>query len=140
MSAGQSLRKGSSVEPGLPKTFLLPNARNRSKVACLTVRGVVLTGRRGADIALPPRHCEELGDEAIQTISEKWILDCFASLAMTMEMSLGKLLTTSRCPSWSAVPRSWPSRSQGRPWSLSVFFFLLLLLLFCCVLFLVVAV
>src|SRR5580698_4609018 len=41
MSSGQSLKKGSSVEPGLPNTLRMPNARNRSKVACLTVRGVV---------------------------------------------------------------------------------------------------
>src|SRR6202041_1469212 len=41
MSSGQSLRNGSSVEPGLPNTLRMPNARNRSKVACLTVRGVV---------------------------------------------------------------------------------------------------
>jgi hypothetical protein len=37
MSSGQSLRNGSSVEPGLPNTFLMPNARSRSKVASLTV-------------------------------------------------------------------------------------------------------
>src|SRR6185437_11126846 len=41
MSSGQSLKKGSSVEPGLPNTFLMPKARSRSKVACLTVREVV---------------------------------------------------------------------------------------------------
>src|SRR2546423_29563 len=37
MSSGQSARNGNSVEPGLPKTFLMPKARNRSRVACLTV-------------------------------------------------------------------------------------------------------
>src|SRR5712691_5801359 len=37
MSSGQSLRNGSSVEPGLPNTRLMPNARNRLKVASLTV-------------------------------------------------------------------------------------------------------
>src|SRR6478736_5567066 len=37
MSSGQSLRNGSSVEPGLPNTFLMPNARRRPKVASLTV-------------------------------------------------------------------------------------------------------
>src|SRR6516162_10506033 len=42
MSSGQSERNGSSVEPGLPNTFLMPKARNRSKVACLTVRGLVV--------------------------------------------------------------------------------------------------
>ena len=40
-SSGQSLRNGSSVEPGLPNTRLMPNARNRPKVA-------VLDGERGA--------------------------------------------------------------------------------------------
>src|SRR4051794_29439748 len=37
MSSGQSLRNGSSVEPGLPNTRLMPNARKRPKVASLTV-------------------------------------------------------------------------------------------------------
>src|SRR5215813_8185863 len=37
MSSGQSERNGSSVEPGLPKTFLMPTARRKSRVACLTV-------------------------------------------------------------------------------------------------------
>jgi len=37
MSSGQSLRNGSSVDPGLPKTFLMPKARSKSSVACLTV-------------------------------------------------------------------------------------------------------
>src|SRR5579863_5423544 len=55
MSPGQSLRKGSSVEPGLPKTFLMPNARNRSKVACLTVRGVVFGLR---DNSRTPTACD----------------------------------------------------------------------------------
>src|ERR1700719_3235655 len=47
MSSGQSLRNGNSVEPGLPNTLRMPNARNRPKVACLTVRGVaeVLRGK-----------------------------------------------------------------------------------------------
>src|SRR5262245_20553978 len=40
MSSGQSLRNGNSVEPGLPNTFLMPKARKRSKVACLTVMDV----------------------------------------------------------------------------------------------------
>src|SRR6266403_4864363 len=42
MSSGQSLRNGSSVEPGLPNTFLMPNARNRPKVASLTVTDLLL--------------------------------------------------------------------------------------------------
>src|SRR5438445_10898389 len=37
MSSGQSLRNGNSVEPGLPNTRLMPNARSRPKVASLTV-------------------------------------------------------------------------------------------------------
>src|SRR4051794_24401629 len=37
MSSGQSLRNGSSVEPGLPNTRLMPKERSRSSVACLTV-------------------------------------------------------------------------------------------------------
>src|SRR3954447_12914265 len=42
ISSGQSLRNGSSVEPGLPNTFLMPKARSSSKVACLTVRDLGL--------------------------------------------------------------------------------------------------
>src|SRR6516162_4600494 len=42
MSSGQSERNGISVEPGLPNTFLMPKARSRSKVACLTVRGLAV--------------------------------------------------------------------------------------------------
>src|SRR5664279_288975 len=37
MSSGQSARNGNSVEPGLPNTFLMPNPRRRSRVACLTL-------------------------------------------------------------------------------------------------------
>src|SRR3954466_13525645 len=37
MSSGQSLRNGSSVEPGLPNTRLMPNARKSPKVASFTV-------------------------------------------------------------------------------------------------------
>src|ERR1700752_3632812 len=37
MSSGQSARNGSSVEPGLPNTFLMPKARSRPKVASLTL-------------------------------------------------------------------------------------------------------
>src|SRR6516165_5858059 len=37
MSSGQSLRNGSSVEPGLPNPVLMPKDRSRSRVACLTV-------------------------------------------------------------------------------------------------------
>src|SRR5450631_1855032 len=42
MSSGQSLRNGNSVEPGLPNTFRIPNARNRSSVACLTLTGLLV--------------------------------------------------------------------------------------------------
>src|SRR5579862_2948142 len=44
MSSGQSARKGSSVEPGLPKTFLMPTLRSSSSVACLTVGEVAFFG------------------------------------------------------------------------------------------------
>src|SRR4051794_34831074 len=53
MSSGQSLRNGSSVEPGLPKTFLMPNARSSSKVACLTVVAFGVF----ADKAFPQDDC-----------------------------------------------------------------------------------
>src|ERR1700729_3879511 len=77
MSSGQSLRNGSSVEPGLPNTFLMPNARSRSRVACLTVTEAGLIGVRDNAVT-SNRHCEEppgpafggpddkLRDEAIQ--------------------------------------------------------------------------
>src|SRR5215204_7821958 len=55
MSSGQSLRNGNSVEPGLPKTFLMPKERNRPKVASLTVTdlAVVLAGLRDDIRRLP---------------------------------------------------------------------------------------
>src|SRR5438874_2013659 len=55
MSSGQSLRNGNSVEPGLPNTFLMPNARSRPKVASLTVSEVpvVLAGLRDDIMRLP---------------------------------------------------------------------------------------
>src|SRR5882762_11167885 len=46
MSSGQSLRNGNSVEPGLPNTFLMPNARNRPKVASLTVMDLLFAELR----------------------------------------------------------------------------------------------
>src|SRR6185312_8400877 len=46
MSSGQSLRNGNSVEPGLPNTRLMPNARSRPKVASLTVVAAALAGLR----------------------------------------------------------------------------------------------
>src|SRR6266700_6515905 len=56
MSPGQSLRNGSSVEPGLPNTFLMPNARNRSSVACLTVVAFVVFGFSRDKVSNPLRH------------------------------------------------------------------------------------
>src|ERR1700722_17378055 len=71
MSSGQSLRNGSSVEPGLPNTFLIPNARSRSSVACLTVVGLVaalaVLGGNGVLPQFFQRHCEEQSDEAISS-------------------------------------------------------------------------
>src|SRR5215468_2101092 len=46
MSSGQSARNGSSVEPGLPNTFLMPKARIRPKVASLTLTDFVFAGFR----------------------------------------------------------------------------------------------
>src|SRR5579859_592537 len=51
MSSGQSDRNGNSVEPGLPNTRLMPKARRRSNVACLTV--TVLVGGLRDDIIDP---------------------------------------------------------------------------------------
>src|SRR5437660_2965015 len=97
MSSGQSLRNGSSVEPGLPNTFLMPNARSRSKVACLTVT-VVLAGLAGlrdkaacsqsAVIARSQRVARNArpmtGSATKQSRVVCATLDCFASLAMTV--------------------------------------------------------
>src|SRR5437588_4208915 len=57
MSSGQSLRNGSSVEPGLPNTFLMPNARSREKVASLTVVGVVGLRDTGAPHEFKSTKC-----------------------------------------------------------------------------------
>src|SRR2546430_6911964 len=69
MSSGQSLRNGSSVEPGLPNTRLMPKARSRPKVASLTVSAaVVLAGLRddmrwlpSGFSCIPPWHLSEGG-------------------------------------------------------------------------------
>src|SRR5437899_10104208 len=53
MSLGQSLRNGSSVEPGLPNTFLMSKARSRSRVACFTVTDFVLLLPFLATISVP---------------------------------------------------------------------------------------
>src|SRR5215472_7101170 len=82
MSSGQSERNGNSVEPGLPNTILMPKARRRSKVACLTVTVLVvsLVCLRDTACFLNIRHCEgptgprearpddRLRDEAIQSL------------------------------------------------------------------------
>src|SRR4051812_12921 len=88
MSSGQSLRNGSSVEPGLPNTFLMPKARSSSKVACLTVRDLVVVfvvfgkafprGRSSSWSSLREAQRRSNPD----CIRGK-ILDCFAALAMT---------------------------------------------------------
>src|SRR6266478_4874594 len=95
MSPGQSLRNGSSVEPGLPNTFLMPNARSRSKVACLTVVLEDLAGLRdkaacseSAVIARSQRVARNARPmttgSATKQSSPFAALDCFSSLAMTM--------------------------------------------------------
>ena len=55
MSSGQSDRNGSSVEPGLPNTFLMPNARIKSSVASLTVMafGMVVALSRAKIVSSP---------------------------------------------------------------------------------------
>src|SRR5262249_19796496 len=78
MSPGQSARNGSSVEPGLPNTFLMPKARSRPKVASLTLTDllVVLAGLRDDIGRLPGRvcwrfrHCEE---ETTEQPTCRWI-------------------------------------------------------------------
>src|SRR6266704_607134 len=54
MSSGQSLRNGNSVEPGLPNTFRIPNARNRLSVACFTLTdaSVLVAGLRDNGVSL----------------------------------------------------------------------------------------
>src|SRR5690242_18745677 len=63
MSSGQSARNGSSVEPGLPNTFLMPNARNRAKVASLTVTDLLaaLAGLRDDMQLIPEMSQASLG-------------------------------------------------------------------------------
>src|SRR5262249_11982493 len=83
MSSGQSERNGNSVEPGLPNTLVMPKARSRSNVACLTVRGLVCLRDTSTHLSDDCCHCEERSDEAIQKFLRMDILDCFAALAMT---------------------------------------------------------
>src|SRR5258708_1040381 len=56
MSSGQSPRNGNSVEPGLPNTFLMPNARSRPKVASLTLIDVLVGLARLVDMRVSPRY------------------------------------------------------------------------------------
>src|SRR4030088_1572639 len=84
MSSGQSLRNGNSVEPGLPNTFLMPNARNRPKVASLTVIEALalFAGLRDKGMT-SARHCER--SEAIHSSGALGMDCCVASLlAMTV--------------------------------------------------------
>src|SRR5258708_32059948 len=89
MSSGQSLRNGSSVEPGLPKILLMPNARSRSKVACLTVAGLFVSFGDLRD-RIAQSSSAVMASEAKQS-SLFVALDCFASLAMTVLPSRGAL-------------------------------------------------
>src|SRR5581483_10268616 len=81
MSSGQSLRNGSSVEPGLPNTFLMPTLRSSSRTACLTVREVVLFG----GMLLCPQGVAVIARSKATKQSRVvgGALDCFAPLAMT---------------------------------------------------------
>src|SRR5438445_6082743 len=109
MSSGQSLKNGNSVEPGLPNTFLMPNARNRSSVACLTVmEATVLADFRDNGLTLEFRHCEEQSDEAIHS----FFVRSHGLLRFARNDGLVHL-TTTRCRPWSA--RRWRGRSTGGP-------------------------
>src|SRR5882757_10726047 len=89
MSSGQSLRNGSSVEPGLPKIMLMPNARSRSKVACLTVVALFVSFGDLRDTIVQSSRAV-IASEAKQS-SLFVALDCFVSLAMTVLPSRGAL-------------------------------------------------
>src|SRR3954447_12328695 len=79
MSSGQSLRNGSSVEPGLPNTRLMPNARKRPKVASCTVSAALEVladlrddiGRRSHQVSCVPPSL--LGEDGAIHVS----MDCF---------------------------------------------------------------
>src|ERR1700743_3418849 len=92
MSSGQSLRNGSSVEPGLPNTLRMPKARNRSNVACLTETDLAPALLCLLDtISVPLFYrclyvaviARSVSSEAIHAAASG-AMDCFASLAMTM--------------------------------------------------------
>jgi hypothetical protein len=91
MSSGQSLRNGSSVEPGLPKTFWIPNARSRSSVACLTGTEVpaVLVGWRDNALSLRLRETPQpsLRAKRSDPFCRCIDMDCFVAslLAMTVK-------------------------------------------------------
>src|SRR5712672_2127650 len=89
MSSGQSLRNGNSVEPGLPNTFLMPNARNRVSVASLTLLDL-------------PAVFVGLGDNAVS------LEDYLPVIASSDRLARNEgRVTTSRCPSSSAgLPNS----------------------------------
>src|ERR1700732_772977 len=100
MSSGQSLRNGNSVEPGLPNTLRMPNARNRLRVASLTVTEVaeVLAGLR--DNALL-RHSGMVrrtrpGISRFSDVQLHIVARCFAS-----PRNDGLLVTTTQSPSSS---------------------------------------
>jgi hypothetical protein len=88
MSSGQSLRNGSSVEPGLPKTFWIPNARGGSSVACLTVTAV-LVGLRDNALSLRLRETPQpsLRAKRSDPFCRCIDMDCFVAslLAMTVK-------------------------------------------------------
>src|ERR1700740_534274 len=91
MSSGQSLRNGSSVEPGLPNTFLMPKPRNSSSVACLTVSEVAFFGGIAAvsftviarSQRVRAKRGPMTGSATKQSRATRVALDCFAPLAMT---------------------------------------------------------
>src|SRR5262245_9029926 len=90
MSSGQSLRKGSSVEPGLPNTLRMPKARSRSRVAWLTVTDLLplLVDCRDNVSPLFSVYCSSLSLRAKRSNPECRrgdSLDCFVAslLAMT---------------------------------------------------------
>src|ERR1700721_2967109 len=117
MSSAQSERNGNSVEPGLPNTFLMPNARNRSSVACLTVTDLVLAwvfSRAKASHSLRDGVCftSPIGrgrrvapGEGLRTKDRPYPLTPALSPWEREQTSVDASLvplTTSRWPSWSA--------------------------------------
>src|SRR5258708_26487639 len=100
MSSGQSLKNGNSVEPGLPNTFLMPNARNSSSVACLTVVGApeaLGDLRDNAATSIGPQEVRRPSLRGAQRRSNPHYphgrMDCFVAslLAMTVSPRCGAL-------------------------------------------------